>query len=56
MPMPDGRIMHAEIKIGDSVIMLAGEPPELGYRSPKSLGGTSVTILNFMSRMWTHEL
>src|SRR5262249_36049897 len=37
---PSGRIGHAEIKIGDSIIMLADEAPEMGYRSPKSYGGT----------------
>jgi len=39
---PDGRIMHAEIKIGNSPIMLADESPEMGHRSPQSLGGTPV--------------
>ena len=36
---PDGRIGHAEIKIGKAIIMLADEHPEIGFRSPKSLGG-----------------
>jgi PhnB protein len=44
MPEPDGRIGHAELLIGDSLIMLSDEFPELGVRSPKSLGGTSVTL------------
>ena len=35
MPSPDGRIGHAEIRIGDSAIMLADEHPEMGYRSPQ---------------------
>ncbi|HYM20839.1 MAG TPA: VOC family protein [Candidatus Kapabacteria bacterium] len=43
-PQPDGRIGHAEITIGDSVIMLADEFPEMGYRSPVSLGGSPVNI------------
>ena len=45
MAQPDGRIGHAEIRIGDSVIMLADEVPEMSYRGPKSLGGSPVSIL-----------
>lgn len=41
-PSPDGKIMHAEIRIGDSIIMLGDEMPEHGGRSPKALGGTPV--------------
>ncbi|MBO0862412.1 MAG: VOC family protein [Chloracidobacterium sp.] len=41
---PGGRIAHAEIRIGRAVIMLADEYPELGHRSPESLGGTPVKI------------
>jgi PhnB protein len=44
MGEPNGKIMHAEIKIGDSPIMLADEFPEMGIRSPLSHGGTSVII------------
>jgi PhnB protein len=44
MPAPDGRIGHAEIEIGDSLIMLADEYPEMGVRGPKAFGGTPVTI------------
>ena len=46
---PNGRIGHAEIRIGDSVIMLAYEHPEMGYRSPRSLGGSSVSILLYLA-------
>jgi len=42
--MPDGRIGHAELRIGDSVMMLAGEYPEEDHRSPLTLGGSSVAI------------
>ena len=45
MPSPGGRIGHAEIKIGDSAIMLADEVPEMGILSPRSLGGTAVSLL-----------
>jgi len=45
---PDGRIGHAEIKIGDSHIMLADEFPEMGARSPQSLGGSPVSILLYV--------
>lgn len=41
---PDGRIVHAEIKIGNSIVMLAGENPAWGNISPKTLGGTTVRI------------
>jgi PhnB protein len=40
MEMPDGKIAHAEIKIGDSIIMLGDEAPQHGTRSPQSLGGS----------------
>jgi PhnB protein len=41
---PDGRIGHAEIKIGKANIMLADEHPEMGFLSPRTLGGSPVTI------------
>ena len=44
MPSPGGRIGHAELQIGDSLIMLADEHPEMGIRGPKAIGGTPVTI------------
>jgi PhnB protein len=48
MPMPGGRIGHAEIKIGDSHIMLADAMPEMGVRSAQDLGGTPVSILLYV--------
>lgn len=48
MAQPDGTIGHAEIKIGDSPIMLAEEVPEMGARSPQSLGGSPVSILLYV--------
>ena len=42
--MPDGRLGHAEIRIGDSIVMLSDEFPEFGVKSPRTLGGTPVTI------------
>jgi len=41
---PDGKIGHAEIEIGDSRIMIADEFPDMGARSPKSIGGSPVSI------------
>jgi len=47
-PMPGGKLGHAEIKIGDSPIMMADEAPEMGYTSPKSLGGSAVSIMLYV--------
>jgi PhnB protein len=41
MAGPDGEIMHAEIKIGDSIIFLGEEIPNMGNKSPQTLGGTT---------------
>ena len=48
MDQPNGKIGHAEIKIGDSPIMLSDEFPEMGYRSPQSLGGSPVSIMLYV--------
>ena len=45
---PGGKIGHAEVKVGDSVIMLADEYPDMGYRSPKAIGGTPVSIMLYI--------
>jgi PhnB protein len=48
LPMPDGRVGHAELKIGDSVIMLADEFPEMDAKSPQAFGGTPVSLLIYV--------
>ena len=48
MPGPNGRLGHAEIRIGDSPIMLADACPEMGARDPQALGGTAVSILLYV--------
>jgi PhnB protein len=44
MDGPGGKVGHAELEIGASVIMLSDEYPDMGCRSPKSLGGTPVAL------------
>lgn len=41
---PDGKVMHAELKIGDSVIMLNDEYPEFGSKSPQSIGDSGMGL------------
>jgi PhnB protein len=48
MPGPDGKIGHAEIKIGDSPIMMADENPQMGQKSPKALGSTPVSVVLYV--------
>lgn len=48
MDGPGGKVMHAELKIGNSYIMLADEMPDMGFVGPQSLGGTSVSILLYV--------
>ena len=48
MEGPGGTIAHAEIEIGDSVVMLADENPEHGALSPASIGGTPVSIMLYV--------
>jgi uncharacterized glyoxalase superfamily protein PhnB len=43
--MPDGRIGHAEMRVGDTVFMLAGEFPEEAHLSPETLGGSTVGLM-----------
>jgi PhnB protein len=44
MKGPDGKIMHAELKIGDSIIMLSDEFPEFGSVSPQTIGGSGMGL------------
>ena len=44
MPTPDGKTMHAMIQIGDSFVMMSDEFPQMGARSPTTIGGTATTI------------
>src|SRR3954468_495037 len=41
---PDGKVGHAELELGDSVIMLADSNPDFGALDPKMVGGTPMTI------------
>jgi len=41
---PDGKVGHAEIQVGDSVLMLSDEWPDVGIRGPAAFGGTAVTL------------
>ena len=47
-PSPGGRIGHAEIRIGDSTIMLADDNPEMGFRGPKTFGGSPISLLVYV--------
>ena len=48
MPLPDGRISHAEMRLGSSVLMLADEHFEAGAKSPGSVGGTPVSLFLYV--------
>ena len=48
MAMPDGKLMHAEIMVGDSPIMLSDEHPAMGAKSPTSYGGTPVSLMLYV--------
>jgi PhnB protein len=54
MPGPGGRVMHAEMQIGDSRFMLSDANPAMGSRDPKSYGGTPISILLYVDDvdMW----
>ena len=44
MKGPDGKVMHAELQIGDSIIMLSDEYPEMGAVSPQAIGGSAMGL------------
>ena len=48
MDGPDGKIAHAEIEIGRGMVMLSDEFPEMGGKSPKTVGGSSVTVMAYV--------
>jgi len=48
MPAPGDKIGHAEIKIGDSIVMLADAVAEMGHKSPKTLGGSPISLLIYV--------
>jgi PhnB protein len=48
MEGPSGKIGHAELQVGDSRLMLADEAPEIGVRSPKSIGGSAMCLLLYV--------
>jgi PhnB protein len=45
---PGGTTAHAEVRINDSIIMLGEEMPEMGFRSPQTLGGTPVSLMVYV--------
>jgi PhnB protein len=48
MPGPGGSVAHAELQVGDSVVMLSEENLEMGARSPQALGGTAVSVFLYL--------
>lgn len=48
MPGPDGKIMHAELKLGDRVLFLGEEAPGMGAPSPQTLGGSPVSLMHYV--------
>ncbi len=51
MDGPNGRIMHAEFNIGNSVIMIADEAPEMGAKAPATLGGSPVSLMVYVENV-----
>ncbi|HMG28880.1 MAG TPA: VOC family protein [Jiangellaceae bacterium] len=59
MTDPDGRVAHAEIKIGDTIVMLADESPDSPTRSPHSAGATTVVMFIYtddVDAMWERAI
>jgi PhnB protein len=51
LPAPGGRIGHAELLIGDSVVMLADENPQMGIKSAKTIGGSPISIMLYVENV-----
>jgi PhnB protein len=51
MPGPGGKVMHAEIRIGNSMVMLADENPQMGALSPQSVGGTACGLYVYVENV-----
>jgi PhnB protein len=59
MTGPDGRVAHAEIRIGDSIVMLSDESSEAPTRSPRSLGATTAVMFVYtddVDAMWERAI
>jgi PhnB protein len=48
IPAPGGKIGHAELRIGDSIVMLADEHPAEGHRGPRAFGGSAVSLMLYV--------
>src|SRR5687768_11632506 len=48
---PDGKVMHAELQIGNSQIMVGEEMPQMGHPSPQTLGGTAVNLYVYVNNV-----
>ena len=49
MPGPGGVVMHAELKLGDSIVMLGEESPQMGTSAPQTVGGTPVSLMVYLN-------
>jgi uncharacterized glyoxalase superfamily protein PhnB len=51
MPGPGGKVMHAELRVGDSMVMLCDEMPEMGAKSPEAYGGSPMTVFLYVKNV-----